>query len=160
MELVHALWGCSNWDMTQLHVEAEGSTRATPEALWALIADATNYPLWGPWNEGGYERPGQDHPHGVGAIRWFRLGRSTTVERIVHVDPPRRLAYTVVGGIPVRNYRAEVTLAPVAGGTRIHWAATWDPTVLGRIVRRKLRTFYPEMMAGLVKAADQAASPP
>jgi hypothetical protein len=33
----------------------------------------------------------------------------------------RFLAYTVVGGIPVRNYRAEVTLTPaapcLAGGT-------------------------------------------
>jgi uncharacterized protein YndB with AHSA1/START domain len=146
--------------MTQLHVEADGTTRATPEAVWALIADAGSYPRWGPWDDGGYRSPGNGGEQGVGAVRWFRLGRTTTVERVVGVEVGRRLAYTVVGGIPVRNYKAEVTLAAVAGATRIHWAATWDPTVLGRIVERRLRRFYPEMMAMLVKAADETALAP
>ena len=142
-----------------MHVEAEGTTRATADAVWALIADATSYPRWGPWNDGGFQSPG-DGASQVGAMRWFRLGRTTTVERVVDIEVGRRLAYTVVRGIPVRNYRAEVTLAPVAEGTRIHWAATWDPTVLGRMVLRKLRTFYPVMMEGLVKAADETSLAP
>ena len=70
----------------------------------------------------------------------------------------RRLAYAVIGGIPVRNYRAEVTLTPVAGGTHIRWAATWDATLSGRIVQRGLRTFFPQLLAALVTAAEKQGS--
>ena len=40
--------------MSQLHVEAEATARATPAAVWALVSDATRYPQWGPWSAGGY----------------------------------------------------------------------------------------------------------
>ncbi len=147
--------------MSQLHVEAEQTAHATPEAVWALISDVSRYPEWGPWSAAGYQRPGDDSPRGPGAIQWLRsaqrsYGRHvTSVERILVAEEGRRLAYTVVGGIPVRNYRADVTLTPADGGTRIRWAASWDPTLAGRIVLRGLRRFYPEMMAGLVAAAEK-----
>jgi hypothetical protein len=43
-------------------------------------------------------------------------------------------------------------------GTHIRWAADWDNTLLGRMAWRGLRTFYPEMMAGLVAAAERDAA--
>ena len=144
----------------QLHVEAEGVSRATPEAVWSLVADATTFSQWGPWDASGYERPGVDSPGGVGAVQRLRSGRTTSREQIVEVDVGRRLVYTVIGGIPVRNYRGEVTLAPTAGGTHIRWAATWDRSLLGRLVQRKLRSFYPDMMVRLVAAADRGATTP
>jgi hypothetical protein len=36
------------------------------------------------------------------------------------------MSYTVLRGIPVRNYRAEVTLTPTATGTHIEWVAQWN----------------------------------
>ena len=66
-----------------------------------------------------------------------------------------RLAYTVIAGIPVRNYRAEVTLTPTADGTHVRWAATWDATLAGRIVLRGLRSVYPQIVADLVVAAER-----
>lgn len=143
-----------------LQVEAEGTAKANPDAVWALLEDANRYPSWGPWDAGGYERPGDDSPHGVGAVRWFRLGRTTTVERILAVEPGRRQAYSVVRGIPVRNYRAEVILTPTADGTHVRWAATWDATLLGRIVRRKLREIYPDIVARLIAAAETSVRTP
>jgi len=80
--------------------------------------------------------------------------RENEVHWILEFEEDRHLAYTVIGGIPVRNYRADVTLTPSAEGTHIRWAATWDNTLLGRMAWRGLRTFYPEMMAGLVAAAE------
>jgi hypothetical protein len=59
----------------------------------------------------------------------------------------------------VRNYRAEVTLVPVAGGTRIRWAASWDGTLAGRLVHRALRKAYPQIVAGLARAAERQAAP-
>ena len=150
--------------MAQLHVEAEATANASPETVWALVSDVTRYPSWGPWSDGHYERAGEESPRGVGAVQVLRsaqrfMGRHTTsAEQILEFEEHRRLAYTVISGIPVRNYRAAVTLTPAADGTRIRWAATWDNTLPGRIAWRGLRTFYPEMMAGLVAAAEQDAA--
>jgi uncharacterized protein YndB with AHSA1/START domain len=141
--------------MSQLHVEAEGTTRAGPRIVWSLVSNANTYPEWGPWNAGGY-RPAWEGPSRKGSVQWFRYGRRTTsVEQILEVEEPRRVVYKVVSGLPVKNYRAEVALTPTpSGGTSIRWAATWDKTFLGMAVRRKLQHIYPEVVGALVAAAD------
>ena len=141
--------------MSRLHVGAEGVTSAGPEVVWSLVADANTYPSWGPWNDGGY-RPPSPGPSRVGSVQWFRYGgRTTSVEAVLEADAPRRLAYTVVSGLPVRNYRADVTLTPLAsGGTSVRWTATWDSTLTGRMVRRRLQQVYRQVMTALIAAAD------
>jgi hypothetical protein len=148
--------------VSRLSVEAKGATRADPRTVWSLVSDANTYPRWGPWNDGGY-RPPSAGPSRKGSVQWFRYGRRTTsVEEILEVEEASRVAYKVVGGLPVRNYRAEVTLTAMpSGGTSIRWTATWDNTFLGKVVRRKLRQIYPEIVHALVAAADhQEASSP
>ena len=150
--------------MSRLHVEAETVIGATPEAVWALVSDARRYPEWGPWREGRYERPGDESERGPGAVQVFVSARrvwgrrGVSVERILAAEPNRRLAYEVIGGLPVRNYRAEVTLSPDGDGTRIRWEADWDRTLQGRVVYRTLRTFYPEMLASLAAAASSSGA--
>jgi uncharacterized protein YndB with AHSA1/START domain len=140
--------------MSQLRIEAEGITSADPEAVWSLVADANGYPSWGPWNDGGYQ-PAAEGPSRKGSVQWFRYGRHTTVEEILEVDEPRRLVYTVLRGMPVRNYRAELTLTPAAPkGTTVRWTATWDGTFMGRMVHRRLQQIYRQVMTDLVAAAD------
>jgi uncharacterized protein YndB with AHSA1/START domain len=145
--------------MSQLQVAAEGTTSADPATVWSLVADANTYPQWGPWSDGGY-RPPSPGPSRAGSTQWFRYGRRTTsVEEILEVHPPLRLVYAVVSGLPVKNYRAEITLnLTPANGTAIRWTATWDDTLLGRLVRRRLRQFYPELVSALVAAADHYAT--
>jgi len=150
--------------MSKLHVEAEQTVHATPEVIWALVSDATQYPKWGPWSAAGYKRAGDNSPRGPGAVQWLRSSRRaylrhvTSIEQILEVDEGRRLTYTVIGGIPVRNYLAEITITPTDDGTHVRWAASWDTTLSGRIVLRGLRTFYPQMMADLAAAAEGAAA--
>jgi Polyketide cyclase / dehydrase and lipid transport len=150
--------------MGRLHVEAEQDTWAAPGAIWTLISDATRYPEWGPWSAGGYQRQGDTSARGAGAVQWLRSSRRAylrypvSIEKILEAEEGRRLAYTVIGGIPVRNYRAEVTLTPVTNGTRIRWTAAWDATLAGRIVRRTLRKLYPQIVADLVTAAENQAA--
>jgi len=141
--------------MTQLHVEAEGVAQAAPEVVWELVANADSYQEWGPWSASGYQGPASQAADGAGVIRWMRYGRTTTVERVLESEPHRRLAYAVVKGIPVRNYRAEVTLRPQGEGTHIRWSATWDRTIPGRIVHRRLRSIYPDVVHRLIAAADR-----
>ena len=149
--------------MDQLHVEAEQSTHATQEALWALVSDAARYPDWGPWSAGGYRRPGDASPRGPGAVQWLRSSRRaygrhvTTVERIIVAEEGRHLAYNVIGGLPVRNYRADLTLTPEGEATRVRWGASWDSTLMGRFVWRSLRQVYPEIVAALIGYAEKQA---
>ena len=58
-------------------------------------------------------------------------------------------------GTPVT---VSVTLAPSPDGTLIRWGASWDRTILGRLVYRSLRNLYPVIVAGLVKAAEAPQS--
>jgi hypothetical protein len=88
----------------------------------------------------------------------MRYGRTITVEKVLVSQRGRRLVYTVVKGIPVRNYRADVTLSPEGEGTHIRWAASWDRTLPGRIVHRKLRSIYPEAVSRLIAAAERNAA--
>ena len=140
---------------SKLSVQAEGTARAAPEIVWSLVADANTYSQWGPWKDGGY-RPTSAGPSRPGSVQWFRHGRRTiTVEEILEVEEPRRVAYKVISGLPVKKYRAEVTLTPTSsGGTAIRWAASWDKTLMGKLVRRKLQQIYPEVVTALVAAAD------
>jgi len=143
--------------MAQLRVEAEGVAQAAPEAVWELVANADRYSEWGPWSASGYENLGAQAPDGAGVIRWMRYGRTTTVEKVLESERARRLVYTVVKGIPVRNYRAEVTLSPVGEGTHIRWTASWDRTLPGRVVHRTLRGLYPDIVGRLIAAAERNA---
>ena len=145
--------------MPRLHVEADGVARAAPQVVWELVADAGRYSQWGPWSASGYENLGDQAADGAGVIRWMRYGRTTTVEKVLASDRGRRLVYTVVKGIPVRNYRAEVTLCPEGAGTRIRWSASWDRTFPGRIAHRRLRSLYPRIISCLIAAAERSAAP-
>jgi uncharacterized protein YndB with AHSA1/START domain len=147
--------------VSKLHVEAERTMAAPPAKVWALVSDARRYPEWGPWRSGAYQQAGRESERGPGAVQvlisarrvYGRRGKS--VERILVAEPEQRLVYEVIGGLPVRHYRGEVTLTPAGGGTRVHWSADWDNTMGGRLVHRTLRVFYPEMLAGLAAAAER-----
>lgn len=152
--------------MARLHAEAERVASADPGTVWALVSEAARYPEWGPWNSCEYEHPGDASPHGPGAVYRLRssrryLGRyPVSVEKVLEAEEDRFLAYTVVRGIPVRNYRAEVTLTPADGGTRIRWTGEWDATLMGRLVYRELSKVYPQAVAALAAAAENQATAP
>jgi uncharacterized protein YndB with AHSA1/START domain len=147
--------------MNRLEISAERNAQAMPEVVWALVSDATRYPEWGPWRAAEYRQPGDVSPRGPGAVQWLQssrryLGRyPVSIEKILEVEEGRFLVYTVIGGIPVRNYRGQVTLTPTDSGTHIRWAASADATTRGRLVWRGLRTLYPEIVHALATAAER-----
>ena len=119
--------------MSSCAYEVSARSSAPPDRVFDLLADAYSWPQWaGPLAaHGSWEREGTPPPGGVGAIR--KLGRWPVYgrEEIVAYEPPSHLAYTIVKGQPVRNYRADVTLTPDGNGTLITWGATFDPLVPG-----------------------------
>ena len=109
-------------------------SRAAPEAVFAVLADATRWREWAGKmiTVSEWERQGDPAPGGVGAVR--KLGRppAYALEQIVEYDPPRHLAYTILRGLPVRGYHADIDLLPTeAGGTTIRWSGAFEPKIPG-----------------------------
>ncbi len=107
-------------------VEVVADSAAPPDAVWRWLADASSWSTWTALTTSHLEREGVPAPDGVGALR--RLGRlgGSSREEVVVFDPPRHLAYRLVRGLPVADYRADVTLAPSGSGTHIVWHGEFD----------------------------------
>jgi uncharacterized protein YndB with AHSA1/START domain len=135
-----------------LELEATARSSAPPEKVWELLADARTWPEWADFASAGVEEGA-----GEGEVRRFRRGRWTTRERVTAFEPPRRLGYELLSGIPVRDYRSEVLLAPTGdGGTEIRWRSTFRQKLplTGRALRKGLQRFVAETAEGLARAAE------
>ena len=113
--------------------EVIAHAQAAPEVVFDIVADGAGWSRWaGPMVvRSWWEREGSPAPGGVGAIRALGLKSVGSREEIVEYDPPRHLAYTVLRGLPVRDYRADVRLEPEGNGTRIVWGGSFRPKVPG-----------------------------
>jgi hypothetical protein len=133
---------------TQVIDVTEHSPRPAQE-LFALLVDEMSWPEWSPLGSAELQAPGEPDPHGIGAIRRFKTGRSVSIERVVECEAPRRFSYELVSGLPLEGYRAVVELTPRDGGTDIHWRSTFQGkfpltggfyrVVLGRFIARLVR---------------------
>ncbi len=97
---------------------------------------------------------------GPGAVRLFTTGRHRSRERVVICEPGRVFAYELERGLPLRDYRAVVTLTPTAGGTTVSWRSTFRAKLpgTGGIYRRELGKFIRQTVQGLAVATDRVSS--
>ena len=85
-----------------------------------------------------------------------RSGASRPVrEEIVERDPQRRLTYTLLSGLPLRDYRAEIDVTPADDGAAIRWHTTFRPKVpgMGWLYRKALEGRTREFVDGLARAS-------
>ena len=137
-------------------ISATAHTSAPTELVWEVIADATRYPEWSKLDSAEYERTGDPAPHGTGAIRVFGSGRYTLREEVTAYAENRHLDYILLDGMPVRNYRARISLDEDAPGeTAIHWRAEFESKLpgLGGLIARRLE----RSLTDLVKDAATEA---
>ncbi len=133
-------------------------TIAAPvEEVWALLTDHARYAEFTPVPTSRLVRPGRDDPNGVGAIRHLGIGPLGTREQVLVSEPPHHLAYTVVRGMPVRDYRADVHLQPDADGTRMVYEGSFEPLVpgTGPLLRVIMTTAVRTLIASLVRQAER-----
>lgn len=133
-----------------------------PAALYGLLRDGATWPSWSPIGSFELAQTGRDEDEGVGAIRVFRTGRTTSREEIVELRPDRRFGYTLLHGLPLRDYRANVDLEPApGGGTDIHWHSSFVAKVPGTgwLWRRMLGGFIKQCANGLALQTELSSSP-
>ncbi len=130
---------------------------ADPETVYRLVSDGAQWPSCSDLGSFTLERPGETEREGVGAIRVFRTGTVKSRELIVAAEPGRRFSYTVLSGMPLRDYRADIELVPDDGGTLITWHSGFDARYpgTGRFLRWFLDRFIGRLVAGL---AERSAS--
>jgi hypothetical protein len=134
------------------------STKAPKEKVFALVADATSWQRWAkPFvRHGKWVTEGDPAPGGVGAVRKLGTKAWGVREQITEFDPPDYLAYTILTWMPVRDYRAIVSIDKDGDGSRITWAGAMESKIpgaapvmaflLGRSIRR--------MATGLARYAE------
>lgn len=140
-------------------IDVSARSAADPRTVHALLAAGSTWPQWSPIGSFTLERPAADAPEGVGAIRVFRTGRTTSREEIVELVPQRRLSYRLLSGLPLRDYRADVDLTPDGDGTVIHWRSRFLARVPGTgwLYRWALGKFIRRCADGLAAHAAKLA---
>jgi hypothetical protein len=146
--------------MAEQVIDETVTTVADPASVYALLADGSTWPEWSPLGSFELIDPGAGSPEGLGAVRLFTTGRHKSRERVVTCRPGEAFAYELEDGLPLRGYRAVITLTPAPAGTTINWRSTFRPKVPGSgwLYRRELGKFIKLTVEGLAAAADRARS--
>jgi uncharacterized protein YndB with AHSA1/START domain len=140
-------------------LDIERTTTAAPEVVWRWLADAASWKDWTALTDTHLEREGRPVPDGVGAIRHFGRAGGSSREEVVVFEPPHHLAYVLLRGLPIANYRADVHLEPAGTGTRIRWHGTFDTKYpgTGTAMRLFLRAFLADTARRLAARAELGA---
>lgn len=137
-------------------IDVRVTTTASPAAVYALLRDGATWPVWSPIGSFELRAEGTAEREGLGAVRVFRTGRITSVERIVELVPDRRFGYELEHGLAIRGYRADVDLSTEGDRTTIHWHSTFRAKVPGTgwLYRRTLSRFIQRCAEGLAAHAE------
>ena len=149
--------------MAKKTIDVTVESAAEPAAIYALLRAGETWPTWSPITSYELVRPapGAD---GVGEVHTFHtkqvLGTVHSREEVVELVPDRRFSYTLLHGMPLRNYRADIDLTATASGTSIRWHSTFDPAVPGTgwFYRAVLSAFIARCARGLATHAATTAS--
>ncbi|MGZ8593925.1 MAG: SRPBCC domain-containing protein [Actinomycetota bacterium] len=136
---------------------AEGEVRiaASPETVWAVMADL---PAWPTWNSDVKSMALQGRVEPGSTFRW-KSGSSSLVSILQVVEAPREIAWTgkTMGINAVHTFRFE----PIEGGTLAHSAESFRgliPSVLKKYSRGVLQRGIDSILATLKTEAERRAS--
>jgi hypothetical protein len=106
------------------------TSTAPPDLIFRHLAMAEAWTVWGRLPgpmRAVRERPGDELANGIGAVR--RISRVR--EQVVEYEPPHHYAYVALAGLPIDDYRADVTIQEGNGGTTIRWRARFEQRIPG-----------------------------
>jgi len=143
-------------------IERHATTDADAETVFALLTDGLSWPTWSPLGTAEIERTSPDGPGAVGERRLFVTRGMRSHEEVVVSDRPNHFAYILRKGLPLKDYRADITMTPAASGsgTDITWRSTFGAKIpfTGWMVRWQLGNFIGDVVDGLAARASTTVS--
>lgn len=132
---------------------------APVDVVWDVLTDHARYREWTPVPHSRLVTPGTPERNGLDAVRFLGVGPIGAKERMLVFEPGEHLAYTVVSGLPVRDYRADARLSDGGDWTALEYEGRFQPLVPGTgpalslLVRSVLRT----LVSSLVRESERRA---
>jgi len=110
-------------------VSARVRCAAPPEDVWPLLVDLD---------------------------RWSSVRETTLRVEVLSAQPPSRLRYRIVQGLPVKDHAGDVQLVPVDGGTDIQWSHSFRARIpgTGGFLRGRLESQAADAATRLADAAS------
>lgn len=100
-----------------------------PEALWRVVTDHEGMGDWLDARVSVIAGPGDG---GVGTVRRIAAGPLAIDEEVTLFNPPRRLVYRIIRGLPLAHHQGQMRVEPWgAGGSELHWDVTIGSSVPG-----------------------------
>lgn len=141
-------------------VERSTTLAATPDEVWAVLADFGALASWVPMIQ--HSCLLSEQTEGIGTVRRVQLARQTLVERVTTWRPGDELAYAIEG-LPPMVGRARNTWRIVPGPTGCRVTLTTEidtghnpaKLVIAKKVLEKMSVASDFMLAGLASALDK-----
>jgi uncharacterized protein YndB with AHSA1/START domain len=130
---------------------------APPEVVFDVLTDHRRYPEITSLRKAELEREGEPAPNGLGAIRVLTVAGPPMREEVIAYEEPRRFAYKILSGLPVRDHVGTVELSPKDGGTEITYAVKTTPTIplAGSVFMAILKKAIRDLIAGVAKESER-----
>jgi uncharacterized protein YndB with AHSA1/START domain len=133
---------------------------APPAAVWPFLVEPLLHNRWSTASMKLIAPGDRGQAGAVGAMREIRLpgpGRVALVEVVQHAEPPRRLVYRVVSGLPLRQHRGEVLLEPSSAESVLRWtvSAEFQLPGMGQLATPLLRRELGKSLDHLARAVFQ-----
>ncbi|HEY5023724.1 MAG TPA: SRPBCC family protein [Acidimicrobiales bacterium] len=101
---------------------AEIDIDRSADEVWAVTGDFGGIGDW---------MPGIESCHLDGDDRVLKMGGMEIIERLERRDEEEReLVYGIVGGVPVINHKATITVTPNGAGSHVTWDVDTDDDLL------------------------------
>jgi len=132
-------------------------TDAKPETVFSVLTDHRAFPEYTPIRRAELEREGEGDPNGLGAIRVFHLAGPPLREEVITYEPPRRFAYRMLSGLPVRDYVGTVTIEPDGAGSRVVYAVDITPKLAlsGPVLIGGTKVAIRQLLGGVIAEAER-----
>lgn len=133
---------------------------APPEIVFDVLTDHRRYPEITSLRKAELEREGDPAPNGVGAIRVLTVAGPPMREEVIAYERPRRFAYKILSGLPVRDHVGTVEMQPSDGGTEITYAVKTTPTIplVGPVFMQVLKKAIRDLIGGVAKESESRAA--
>jgi Polyketide cyclase / dehydrase and lipid transport len=139
-------------------IEISARSRADAATIFALETDGARWSTWARplVPRSAWERQGDPPPGGVGAVRLLGLRPLWVREETMAYEQDRRHEYLMLTPMPIRDYRAELELTPVANGTDVVWRGSFEERIpwTGPVFRVLFRALLSVLLKRLLVAAE------